>query len=197
MIGLAGLAQFILHTTWVLYTTFKFGWGPGENGWSLFAVGRRCRRSCRACCSSRLLKRFSPQRLARARPGVRRRWPIAPGASATEGWMMYAVIAANVLGFTVAASMQSIVSNAADAPHAGPDDGRRRLAEQPDGGGRAGDRRAAARRRVAPAARRLAHRRAVLLLRRAAGRRRCCLALRPLHARRRARRLACKPAPRP
>jgi hypothetical protein len=23
----------------VLYTTFKFGWGPRENGWSLFAVG--------------------------------------------------------------------------------------------------------------------------------------------------------------
>ena len=35
----AALAQFILYTSWVLYTTFKFGWGPLENGWSLFAVG--------------------------------------------------------------------------------------------------------------------------------------------------------------
>ena len=39
VIGLASLAQFIMHTTWVLYTSFKFGWGPKENGWSLFAVG--------------------------------------------------------------------------------------------------------------------------------------------------------------
>jgi DHA1 family tetracycline resistance protein-like MFS transporter len=39
VIGLSSLAQFILHTTWVLYTTFKFGWGPKENGWSLFAIG--------------------------------------------------------------------------------------------------------------------------------------------------------------
>jgi len=28
----SGLAQFILYTTWVLYTTFKFGWGPAQNG---------------------------------------------------------------------------------------------------------------------------------------------------------------------
>ena len=34
VIALSGLAQFTLYTTWVLYTTFKFGWGPTENGWS-------------------------------------------------------------------------------------------------------------------------------------------------------------------
>ena len=34
--------------------------------------------------------------------------------AATEGWMMYAVIFANVLGFAATASIQSIVSNAAD-----------------------------------------------------------------------------------
>ena len=33
------LAQFVLYTCWVLYSTFKFGWGPTENGWSLAAVG--------------------------------------------------------------------------------------------------------------------------------------------------------------
>jgi len=35
--------------------------------------------------------------------------------AATEGWMMFAVVFCNVLGFTVAASMQSIISSAADA----------------------------------------------------------------------------------
>ena len=51
VIACAGLAQFVLYTIWVLYTTFKFGWGPLENGWSLarWASGRR---SPRACCSA-------------------------------------------------------------------------------------------------------------------------------------------------
>jgi len=31
--------QFLLQTTWVLYTSFRFGWGPQENGISLFVVG--------------------------------------------------------------------------------------------------------------------------------------------------------------
>ena len=39
VIACAGLAQFVLYTSWVLYTTFKFGWGPLENGWSLATVG--------------------------------------------------------------------------------------------------------------------------------------------------------------
>ncbi|TDM06949.1 MAG: hypothetical protein C4K60_18925 [Ideonella sp. MAG2] len=32
ILALSGLAQFTLHTTWVLYTQMKFGWGPLENG---------------------------------------------------------------------------------------------------------------------------------------------------------------------
>jgi DHA1 family tetracycline resistance protein-like MFS transporter len=35
--------------------------------------------------------------------------------AASQGWMMFAVIFANLLGATVAASMQSIISGAADA----------------------------------------------------------------------------------
>jgi DHA1 family tetracycline resistance protein-like MFS transporter len=38
---------------------------------------------------------------------------------ATEGWMMFAVILANLLGFTVTASIQSIISRAADAREQG------------------------------------------------------------------------------
>src|SRR4029079_11096257 len=63
VVACTALSQFVLYTSWVLYTTFKFGWGPQENGWSLFTV---------ACMSAlvqglllgRLLKRYSPQRLA-------------------------------------------------------------------------------------------------------------------------------------
>ena len=63
VVGLTGLAQFTMHTTWVLYTTFKFGWGPTENGWSLFAVGVMSA-MVQGGLLSQLLKRFSAQRLA-------------------------------------------------------------------------------------------------------------------------------------
>jgi DHA1 family tetracycline resistance protein-like MFS transporter len=113
VIGLASLAQFILHTTWVLYTTFKFGWGPSENGWSLFAVGLMSA-LVQGVLLKHLLKRFSAQRLA-VMGLLSATLSFTAWGLATEGWMMYAIIGANVLGFAAASSMQSIVSNAADA----------------------------------------------------------------------------------
>ncbi len=168
VLALSGLAQFVLHSTWVLYTTFKFGWGPLQNGWSLFAVGIMSA-LVQGFLLKHLLRRFSPQRLAVmglvSSSLCYLAWGLAPA-----GWMMYVVIGMNVLGFAVTAAMQSIVSNAADESHAGTHDGRGLVAEQPDGRGRAGHRRCTAGLRVAPAQGRLAHRRAVLLLRGLAGR---------------------------
>jgi len=112
VIGLAGLAQFTLHMTWVLYTHFKFGWGPQENGWSLFAVGIMSA-LVQGVLLGRLLKRFSAQRLA-VLGLISSTIAYALWGAATEGWMMYAVIVINVLGFAAASSIQSIVSNAAD-----------------------------------------------------------------------------------
>ena len=113
VIACTALSQFLLYTTWVLYATFKFGWGPRENGWSLFAVGVMSA-LVQGVLLGRLLKRFSPQRLAIAGLVSSTLAYIGWGA-ATEGWMMFAVVFCNVLGFTVAASMQSIISSAADA----------------------------------------------------------------------------------
>lgn len=113
VIACAGLAQFTLYTTWVLYTTFKFGWGPSENGWSLFAIGV-VSALVQGVLLGHLLKRMSAQRLAL--------WGLVSSTLAyagwglvSEGWMMYPVIFANLLGAAVAATMQSIVSKAADA----------------------------------------------------------------------------------
>lgn len=113
VVACSALAQFVLHTSWVLYTTFKFGWGPMENGWSLFAVGVAMALS-QGVLLGRLLKRFSPQRLAVAGL-LSSSIAFTLWGAATEGWMMYAVIALNLLGGTVAASIQSIISTAADA----------------------------------------------------------------------------------
>ena len=113
VVALTALSQFILYTCWVLYTSFKFGWGPLENGWSLFAVGVTSA-IVQGLLLGRLLKRFSPQRLAVAGLVSSALGYLAWGG-ASEGWMMYAVIFCNLLGFTVAASIQSIISGAADA----------------------------------------------------------------------------------
>ncbi|WP_409035155.1 MFS transporter [Methylibium sp.] len=113
VLALSGLAQFTLHTTWVLYTSFKFGWGPLENGWSLFAVGAMSA-LVQGVLLGRLLRHFSAQRLAVLGLMSSSLCYLLWGA-ATEGWMMYAVIVANVLGFAASSSLQSIVSNAADA----------------------------------------------------------------------------------
>ncbi|MED5619054.1 TCR/Tet family MFS transporter [Ideonella sp. BN130291] len=112
VIGLASLAQFILHTTWVLYTQLKFGWGPKENGWSLFAVGVMSA-LVQGVLVGKMLKRWSAQRLA-VLGLVSSTACYALWGAATEGWMMYAVIFFNVLGFAAQAAIQALVSNAAD-----------------------------------------------------------------------------------
>ena len=113
VIALSNLAQFVMYTNWVLYTGYRFGWGPTENGWSLFAVGIAAA-IVQGFLLSRLLRRFTPQRLVIVGL-VSSSFGYLAWGLATQGWMMYAVIACNLLGFTVTASLQSIVSNASDA----------------------------------------------------------------------------------
>jgi MFS transporter, DHA1 family, tetracycline resistance protein len=112
VLALSGLAQFVLHSTWVLYTGFKFGWGPLANGWSLFAVGVMSA-LVQGLLLKHLLRRFSPPRLVVmglvSSSLCYLAWGLAP-----EGWMMFVIIGFNLLGFAVTAAMQSIVSNAAD-----------------------------------------------------------------------------------
>ena len=117
VVAFSGLAQFVLYTVWVLHNSFKFGWGPRENGWSLAAVGIVAV-LVQGVLLGRLLKRFSPQKLAM--------WGLVSSVmaytlwgAATEGWMMYAVIAVNLLGGTVTASVQSMISSAADSKSQG------------------------------------------------------------------------------
>ena len=117
VVAFSGLAQFVLYTVWVLHNSFKFGWGPRENGWSLAAVGIVAV-LVQGVLLGRLLKRLSPQKLAM--------WGLVSSTiaytlwgAATEGWMMYAVIAVNLLGGTVTASVQSMISSAADSKSQG------------------------------------------------------------------------------
>lgn len=117
VLALSGLAQFTLYTTWVLHNSFKFGWGPTENGWSLFVVGV-VSAVVQGGLMGRLLKVFPARRLALLGLASSALAYLGWGA-ATAGWVMYVVIVANVLGNTVAAAMNSIVSAAADATEQG------------------------------------------------------------------------------
>jgi DHA1 family tetracycline resistance protein-like MFS transporter len=117
VIACSGLAQFVLYTTWVLYTTFKFGWGPLENGWSLAAVGV-VSAIVQGLLLGRLLRFFSAKRLAVLGLTSSTLAYLMWGA-ATQGWMMFAIIFVNLLGATVSASIQSIISGAADPRNQG------------------------------------------------------------------------------
>jgi DHA1 family tetracycline resistance protein-like MFS transporter len=118
VIALASLAQFVLHTSWVLYTHFKFGWGPAEVGWSLFCVGAMMA-LVQGFLLKHLLARWSPHRLAA--------FGLVAGALTyfgygvvPEGWMIYLVIVFGTLaGGGAQSAIQSIVSNAADMRHQG------------------------------------------------------------------------------
>jgi DHA1 family tetracycline resistance protein-like MFS transporter len=112
VVACSGLAQFVLYTTWVLYTTFKFGWGPLENGWSLAAVGI-VSAIVQGLLLGRILKVVSPRRLAVLGLISSTLAYILWGA-ATQGWMIFAIIFVNLLGATVSSTIQSIISSAAD-----------------------------------------------------------------------------------
>ena len=113
VIACTGLAQGVLSNVWVLHNTFKFGWDTQANGWSLAAVGV-VSVIVQGFLLGKLLKRFPPRRLV-VMGLVSSTCAYFLWGLASQGWMMYAIIFANLLGFTVTASVQSLVSSAADA----------------------------------------------------------------------------------
>jgi DHA1 family tetracycline resistance protein-like MFS transporter len=117
VIACTGLAQGVLYNVWVLHNTFKFGWDTQANGWSLAAVGV-VSVIVQGFLLGKLLKRFPPRRLV-VMGLVSSTSAYFLWGAASQGWMMYAIIFANLLGFTVTASVQSLVSAAADARNQG------------------------------------------------------------------------------
>jgi DHA1 family tetracycline resistance protein-like MFS transporter len=110
--ALTTLAQFILHAIWVLYSTFRFDWGPREAGISLFVVGLMAV-IVQGGMMKWLMRRLGERRVVIA--------GLASGTLAflgyglaTQGWMMYVIIVANLLSFAVGAALNAIVSKAAD-----------------------------------------------------------------------------------
>jgi MFS transporter, DHA1 family, tetracycline resistance protein len=115
--ALVTFAAIMLQTTWVLYTNFRFNWGPRDIGISLFCVGLTAV-VVQAGLLGWLMKRFGEVKLSLM--------GIATGAIvyvlyglATEGWMMYVFILCNVLAFAAGPALQAIVSKATDPAEQG------------------------------------------------------------------------------
>ena len=118
VIALSSLAQVTVQSSFVLYTAFKFGWGPKDNGLALFTVGLMSV-LVQGLLLKHLLQRFSARTLAVGGLMASTLTYLTFGAI-TEGWMMFvAIVAGNLLGGGAAAVIQSQVSNAADARNQG------------------------------------------------------------------------------
>jgi DHA1 family tetracycline resistance protein-like MFS transporter len=107
----------MLQSTWVLYTTFRFGWTPRDNGIALFCVGL-CPIVVQAGLLGVLMRRFGDVRLSLL--------GLASGAItyllyglATQGWMMYVFILCNLLAFAAGPALQGILSKDSSAREQG------------------------------------------------------------------------------
>jgi MFS transporter, DHA1 family, tetracycline resistance protein len=110
--ALVVLAQLMLQISWVLFTHFRFGWGPRENGFALFCVGLVAA-VVQGGLLGMLLKRFGNTRLALTGLATGTVAYVLYGL-ATQGWMMYAIIIANFVSFAAGPALQAVVSNAVD-----------------------------------------------------------------------------------
>jgi len=111
------LAQLVLQTTWVLYTHFRFGWGPRENGFALFCVGLVAA-IVQGGLLSPLLRRFGDVRVVLLGLTTGTCAYVLYGV-AQQGWMMYAIIIGNFLSFAAGPALQGMVSNAVDPTEQG------------------------------------------------------------------------------
>jgi len=115
--ALTTFGQIMTQTTWVLYTTFRFGWTPRDNGIAMFCVGLASA-VVQGGLVSILIRRFGEVRLSIM--------GLASGAItfvlyglATEGWMMYVFICCNLLAFAAGPALQGIASRSAGAGEQG------------------------------------------------------------------------------
>lgn len=106
---LTSLAQNSLHSVWVLFTAYRFHWDPGQNGLALAFVGLAS-----AVVQGGLIRVIVPKL------GERRSVLIGLGISAvsfvlyglaSQGWMMYAVIALGALGGIAGPAMQGMIAS--------------------------------------------------------------------------------------
>ncbi|WP_338848251.1 MFS transporter [Massilia sp. W12] len=109
IVMLCAFAQMLLQSNWVLYTNFRYNWGPLESGFSLFLVGL-CAASVQAGLLPRLRAWFGDKRLGLLGLGCGAVVYLGYGL-ATQGWMLYLLILCNLLAFAAGPVLQAMLSN--------------------------------------------------------------------------------------
>lgn len=117
IMGLSILAQFCLHTSWFLYTEFKFGWTPRDNGLSLLAVGGMAVLVQGGLM--RQVEKFMPLSKVVSIGLVSATLAFAAYGLVPVGWMIFVVVVFNAFGYMVQPGLQSVVSNAVDPTRQG------------------------------------------------------------------------------
>lgn len=107
----SALGQFILHTTWVLYTEFRFNWSPQQNGIALFVVGATSA-LVQGVFMGRLLQLFGELRLAMLGMLSSAIITISYGLT-TQGMYLYPLIMLNFLSFAANPALNSLISKSA------------------------------------------------------------------------------------
>jgi DHA1 family tetracycline resistance protein-like MFS transporter len=112
--GLAGsfflfnLAQFGLHATWVLYASYRYHWTPRQVGMSLFAVGIGAA-VVQGGLARRIIPALGERRSLLAGLAIGCLSYLGYGL-ATEGWMLYVVIAFGSLGGIAQPAGQALIT---------------------------------------------------------------------------------------
>src|SRR5262249_24961099 len=108
IIVLSGLAQNPLQSIWVLYTSYRHNWGPGDVGISLAVVGLTSI-LMQGGLLGRLVEAFGEYRTLRIGLAASVVSYILYGV-APQAWMFYAIPFLGAFGFITGPSAQAIVS---------------------------------------------------------------------------------------
>lgn len=108
-----GLAQRGLETTWVLYTTYRFGWDEGTNGLSLALVGAMAV-VVQGGLVRPIVRRFGERRSILFGLGLATFTFLGYGL-ATEGWMMFGIIIIGALAGVAGPAIQGLIAGTVEA----------------------------------------------------------------------------------
>lgn len=117
VIFLVTLSQFLLHTTWALYTEFRYGWTPFNIGISLMAVGT-VQVLMQGLALPHLLRRLGDARLILLGLASALLAYLGYGL-AQAGWVAMLIIGGNLFACLIGPTLQGIISRSVDAAEQG------------------------------------------------------------------------------
>lgn len=114
---LLSLAQYCTHSTWVLYTGYRYGWKPLQVGISLAIVGVTVA-VVQGGLSRVLIPALGEPRALKVSLWVNLVGMLGYGMS-TQGWMIYIVLVVASLGAIGTPAAQTLITSASDANEQG------------------------------------------------------------------------------